>query len=124
MGSARPAVRRPREHPRPADPGRGTLTRLRPNTRTRWPRTARGPPSLFRRALVPPGVIPSPKTGRALVDEYFIENRNRLLEIAAFLDRLDRADGSLADHDFRVRAFREALRLLDAPPAAGEDRKS
>ncbi len=27
-----------------------------------------------------------------LVDEYFIENRNRLLEIAAFLDRLDRAD--------------------------------
>ena len=29
-----------------------------------------------------------------LADEYFIENRNRLLEIAAFLDRLDRADPS------------------------------
>jgi hypothetical protein len=69
---------------------------------------------------VPPGVIPSPKTGRALVDEYFIENRNRLLESAAFLARLDRADRSLVDHDFRVRAFRDALRLLDAPPAAGE----
>jgi hypothetical protein len=69
---------------------------------------------------VHPGVIPSPKTGRALVDEYFLENRNRLLEIAAFLDRLDRADGSLVDHDFRVRAFRDAMRLLDAPPAAGE----
>ena len=67
-----------------------------------------------------PGVIPSPKTGRALVDEYFIENRNRLLEIAAFLDRLDRADDSLVDRDFRVRAFREALRFLDAPPAPGE----
>ena len=67
-----------------------------------------------------PGVIPSPKTGRELVDEYFIENRNRLLEIAAFLDRLDRTDGSLVDHDFRVRAFRDALRFLDAPPAAGE----
>ena len=67
-----------------------------------------------------PGVIPSPKTGRALVDEYFLENRNRLLEIAAFLDRLDRTDGSLVDRDFRVRAFRDALRLLDASPAAGE----
>jgi hypothetical protein len=69
---------------------------------------------------VPPGVIPSPKTGRALVDEYFIENRTRLLEIAAFLDRLDRTDGSLVDRDFRVRAFREALRLLEAPSTAGD----
>jgi len=62
---------------------------------------------------VQPGAIPSPKTGRELVDEYFIENRTRLLEIAAFLDRLDRTDPSLVDRDFRVRAFREALRLLD-----------
>jgi hypothetical protein len=68
--------------------------------------------------LVQPGVIPSPKTGRQLVDEYFIENRTRLLEIAAFLDRLDRTDSALPDHDFRVRAFREALSLLDQPPAA------
>ena len=60
-----------------------------------------------------PGVIPSPKTGRELVDEYFIENRTRLLEIAAFLDRLDRTDPTLVDRDFRVRAFREALRLLE-----------
>lgn len=67
-----------------------------------------------------PGVIPSPKTGRELVDEYFIENRNRLLEIAAFLDRLDRTDLSLVDRDFRVRAFRDALRVLDSRPAAGE----
>ena len=64
-----------------------------------------------------PGVIPSPKTGRQLVDEYFIENRTRLLEIAAFLDRLDRTDPMLAAQDFRVRAFREALSLLDEPPA-------
>ena len=67
-----------------------------------------------------PGVIPSPKTGRELVDEYFIENRTRLLEIAAYLDRLDRSDSSLVDRDFRVRAFRDALRLLEAPPAPGE----
>ena len=67
-----------------------------------------------------PGVIPSPKTGRALVDEYFIENRTRLLEIAAFLDRLDRSDSSLVEKDFRVRAFRDAVRLLETRPAAGE----
>ena len=67
-----------------------------------------------------PGVIPSPKTGRELVDEYFIENRTRLLEIAAFLDRLDRSDGALVDRDFRVRAFRDAIRLLEASVSAGE----
>jgi hypothetical protein len=65
-------------------------------------------------------VIPSPKTGRELVDEYFIENRTRLLEIAAFLDRLDRTDGSLVDRDYRVRAFRDSLRLLEATPQRGE----
>ena len=68
-----------------------------------------------------PGVIPSPKTGRELVDEYFIENRTRLLEIAAFLDRLDRTDPTLVDRDYRVRAFREAMQLLeDRPSPAGE----
>ena len=67
-----------------------------------------------------PGVIASPKTGRELVDEYFIENRTRLLEIAGYLDRLDRTDPTLVDQDFRVRAFREALALLSAPPSDGE----
>jgi hypothetical protein len=70
---------------------------------------------------VQPGAIPSPKTGRELVDEYFIENRTRLLEIAAFLDRLDRTDASLVERDFRVRAFREALHLLDADRSAGSE---
>ena len=59
-----------------------------------------------------PPVIASPKTGRALVDEYFIENRTRLLEIAAFLDRLDRAEPALAERDFRVRALREGIAVL------------
>ncbi len=36
-------------------------------------------------ALVPP------RPGPQLVDEHFIENRTRLLDIAAFLDRLDPA---------------------------------
>jgi hypothetical protein len=51
----------------------------------------------------------SPLSPRELVDEYFIENRTRLLEIAAFLDRLDRADPAYASRDFRMRAFAEAI---------------
>ena len=47
-----------------------------------------------------------------LVDEYFIENRTKLLDIAAFLDRVDRADPSCAASDFRMRAFMEAVAAL------------
>jgi hypothetical protein len=52
---------------------------------------------------------------RELVDEYFIENRTRLLEIAAFLDRLDRTDARQAAQDFRMKAFAEAVALLGQP---------
>ena len=52
----------------------------------------------------------SPLGARELVDEFFIENRTRLLEIAAFLDRLDRVDRGPGD--FRMRAFEEALQIL------------
>jgi hypothetical protein len=51
----------------------------------------------------------SPLSAKEIVDEFFIENRTRLLEIAAFLDRLDRADPRYAAQDFRMRAFTEAL---------------
>lgn len=54
----------------------------------------------------------SPLRKTEILDEYFIENRTRLLEIAAFLDRLDRAPG---DSDFRRCAFEEALAKLQAP---------
>lgn len=56
--------------------------------------------------------VPSPKTGKQLVDEYFIENRTRILEIAAFLDRLDRVGDGQAHGDYRVRAFRQCLEVL------------
>jgi hypothetical protein len=56
----------------------------------------------------------SPKAGPQLVDEYFIENRTRLLEVAAYLDRLDRSGGD--GGDFRMRAFREALDVLASGP--------
>ena len=51
----------------------------------------------------------SPLSPKEVVDEYFIENRTRLLEIAAFLDRLDRTDPAYASQDFRMKAFNEAL---------------
>ena len=51
----------------------------------------------------------SPLSPKEIVDEYFIENRTRLLEIAAFLDRLDRADSGYGAQDFRMKAFTEAL---------------
>lgn len=54
-----------------------------------------------------------PMTTAQLVDEYFMENRHRLLDIAAFLDRLERStDGEDADRDFRIQAFHRALRVL------------
>ena len=53
----------------------------------------------------------SPLKRTELIDEYFIENRTRLLEIAAFLDRLDRASPA-PDEDFRMRAFSEALGVV------------
>jgi hypothetical protein len=54
----------------------------------------------------------SPLSATDLVVEYFIENRNRLLEIAAFLDRIDRADPVAASVDFRMQAFNEAIAAL------------
>jgi hypothetical protein len=57
----------------------------------------------------------SPLNAKALVDEYFIENRTRLLELAAFLDRLDRTDSSYAARDFRMKALAEAIAMLGGP---------
>jgi len=64
--------------------------------------------------------VQSPLNGTQLVDEYFIENRNRLLEVAAFLDRLERSGSAVsAMADFRMQAFQEALHALSS---AGPDR--
>ena len=60
----------------------------------------------------------SPQVGKStlsvaqLVDEYFIENRNRIIEVAAFLDRLDRADVAGAGRDFRMQALADAIAVL------------
>lgn len=50
-----------------------------------------------------------------IVDRFFIENRTRLIELAAYLDRIDRAPGPAVDADFRVRALRRGLERLLVP---------
>ena len=58
---------------------------------------------------------PCPLTERQQIEQYFIENRTRVLEVAAFLDRIDRAIERDPDPDFRIRSFREALTVLTSP---------
>jgi hypothetical protein len=48
-------------------------------------------------------------TRQQLLDLYFIDARSKLIDIAAFLDRVDRGEG---EPDFRLAAFRTALREL------------
>ena len=48
-----------------------------------------------------------------VVNTYYLEHRAKLIDIAAFLDRLERADGGAADNDdFRVAALRDAIAIL------------
>jgi len=48
-------------------------------------------------------------TKQQVLDLYFLDARHKLVEIAAFLDRVERADGK---DDFRLKAFRAALGKL------------
>lgn len=57
---------------------------------------------------------------KELLDIYFLENRARLLEIASFLDRIERApDVASARSDFRYQSFLKAITLLLEGPGAG-----
>ncbi|HJO15890.1 MAG TPA: hypothetical protein QF800_03265 [Phycisphaerales bacterium] len=47
-----------------------------------------------------------------VVDQYFLEHRAKLLDLAAFLDRVDRSGGG-HDEDFRIAFLRRAMALLD-----------
>ena len=55
----------------------------------------------------------SPLTRPETIDRYFLEHRAKVLDLAAYLDRLDRAStpGS-GDADFREAALRDAIALL------------
>ena len=52
-----------------------------------------------------------PKVKQNPVDLYFMEARAKLIDIAAFMDRIER-EGNTGD--FRYQAFKEALKQLDA----------
>ena len=54
----------------------------------------------------------SPLTQRELIDGYFMEHRVQVLDLAAFLDRLERARELDAEDDFRMRSVRQALAIL------------
>lgn len=48
-------------------------------------------------------------TKQQILDLYFLDARHKLIELAAFLDRVKRTDGK---DDFRLKAFRTALTKL------------
>lgn len=54
-----------------------------------------------------------------VIEQYFLEHRAKLLDLAAFLDRIDRAapDANAPHEDFRITAMRRAVSiLLDEKP--------
>ena len=53
-------------------------------------------------------------TRQQVLDLYFMDARSKLIDIAAFMDRLERSSG---EEDFRMKAFREALSQLGSAGA-------
>jgi hypothetical protein len=50
-------------------------------------------------------------TRQQVLDLYFMDARSKLIDLAAFIDRVERASGQ---EDFRMRAFCEALQKLSS----------
>ena len=48
-------------------------------------------------------------TRQEILDLYFLDARSKLIDLAAFLDRVERAPGQ---DDYRLLALREALRVV------------
>ena len=62
-----------------------------------------------------------PMQAKDVIERYFLENRAKLIDIAAFLDRVNRAgEAHEGRADFRYRAFQKALLLL----AEGRERRA
>ena len=53
-----------------------------------------------------------PQTREQVTNMYFLEHRAKLLDVAAFLDRLDRAQPTADIVDFREAALKQAVRIL------------
>lgn len=57
-------------------------------------------------------VYSHPQSRTRVIDSWFLEHRARLIDIAAYLDRLDRSAPDSEKPDFRDTAFRQALDIL------------
>lgn len=58
-----------------------------------------------------------PQTREQVVNMYFLEHRAKLLDVAAFLDRIDRAQPGGPESDFREVALKQAIAvLIDGKP--------
>lgn len=53
-----------------------------------------------------------PQSQEQVIGMYFLEHRAKLLDIAAFLDRIDRAQPEVEGSDFRHDALKQAIGLL------------
>lgn len=54
-----------------------------------------------------------PLQAKEALEKYFLDNRARMLEIASFLDRIDRYSGSSeAKEDFRYKSLLNALKVI------------
>ena len=51
-----------------------------------------------------------PMTHTEIVDQYFLEHRAKLLDIAAFLDRLDRSQS--VEQDYRIDSLLKCIHVL------------
>jgi hypothetical protein len=54
-----------------------------------------------------------PATRADVVSMYFMEHRAKVIDIAAFLDRIGRTTDDGGSEDFRVAALRRAIAILD-----------
>lgn len=50
-------------------------------------------------------------TQQQVLDLYFMDARHKLIDVAAFMDRVDRGEGT---PDFRYEAFKKALEALSS----------
>ncbi len=58
-----------------------------------------------------------PQTREQVINMYFLEHRAKLLDVAAFLDRIDRAQPTPGANDFREVALKQAIAvLIDGQP--------
>ena len=58
-------------------------------------------------------VLRSPKTAEELLDMYFLDARSQMLETAAILDRIERAEGGAeVMNDLRLKKLRDVCDIL------------